>query len=136
MPLETPNLNSGDVIPEGYFGMLYRDLKSLLLRGDGKCLFVENTPNGQVIRFRPQGEQSGGGGSGGAAAPASPICAIVTGGNDLVGYSVQLYPNGYDQPGIGVGTAFLLQGNAQLQTIPIGTKIMVYPYNGMLETLG
>lgn len=72
----------------------------------------------------------------GVAAPVSPICAIVTGGNDLVGYSVQLYPNGYDQPGIGVGTAFLLQGNPQLQTIPIGTKIMVYPYGGMLETLG
>lgn len=76
------------------------------------------------------------GGEGSAAIPASPICAIVTGGNDLVGYSVQLYPNGYDQPGIGVGTAFLLQGNPQLQTIPIGTKIMVYPYGGMLETLG
>lgn len=71
-----------------------------------------------------------------AAIPASPICAIVTSGNDLIGYSVQLYPNGYDQPGIGVGTAFLLQGNPQLQTIPIGTKIMVYPYGGMLETLG
>ena len=67
MPLETPNLNSGDVIPEGYFGMLYRDLKSLLLRGDGKYLFVDNTPNGQVIRFRPQAEQRGGGVGGGGS---------------------------------------------------------------------
>ena len=67
MPLETPNLNSGDVIPEGYFGMLYRDLKSLLLRGDGKYLFVDNTPNGQVIRFRPQAEQRGGSSGGGSS---------------------------------------------------------------------
>ncbi|WP_419642939.1 hypothetical protein [Victivallis vadensis] len=68
MPIETPNLNSGDVIPEGYFGMLYRDLKSLLLRGDEKYLFVDNTPTGQVIRFRPQAEQRGGGVSGGGNA--------------------------------------------------------------------
>lgn len=67
MPIETPNLNSGDVIPEGYFGMLYRDLKSLLLRGDEKYLFVDNTPTGQVVRFRPQAEQRGGGVSGGGS---------------------------------------------------------------------
>lgn len=67
MPLETPNLNSGDVIPEGYFGMLYRDLKSLLLRGDGKYLFVDNTPNGQVIRVKLPPAGDGGGVSGGGS---------------------------------------------------------------------
>lgn len=72
----------------------------------------------------------------GTSAPASPICAIVIGGNDLVGYNVQLYSNGYDQPQTGYATAFLLQGNAQMQTIPTGTKLMVYPYNGMIDTLG
>lgn len=77
MPLETPNLNSGDVIPEGYFGMLYRDLKSLLLRGDGKYLFVDSTPTGQVIRFRPQAEQRGGGVSGGGSSEYNGYFKVV-----------------------------------------------------------
>lgn len=133
--MKTTRPESEAPVPAGWFGDLHDDIRSMIAVGDGKTVFVDHLPTGQVIRFRPQAEQRGGV-SGGAAAPASPICAIVTGGNDLIGYSVQLYPDGYDQPGIGVGTAFLLQGNPQLQTIPIGTKIMVYPYGGMLETLG
>ena len=34
------------------------------------------------------------------------------------------------------GTAFLLQGNPQVQLVPVGTKIMVFPYKGMLDILG
>lgn len=134
--MKTTRPESEAPVPAGWFGDLHDDIRSMIAVGDGKTVFVDHLPTGQVIRVKLPPAVSGGGVSGGAAAPASPICAIVTGGNDLVGYSVQLYPNGYDQPGIGVGTAFLLQGNPQLQTIPIGTKIMVYPYGGMLETLG
>lgn len=65
-----------------------------------------------------------------------PIPAIVTEGSSTVGYTVILYANGYDQASTGTATAFLIQGNAQLQLIPPNTKIMVFPYNGMLDILG
>lgn len=65
-----------------------------------------------------------------------PIPAIVTDGNDINGYEVVLYNNGFDQNATGSAIAFLVQGNSQLQTIPYGTKLMVYPYKGMLDILG
>lgn len=65
-----------------------------------------------------------------------PIPAIVKDGDDINGYKVELYKNGFDQNYTGIAIAFLVQGNSQLQTIPYGTKLMVYPYNGMLDILG
>ena len=111
-------------------------LSSQRIKGDGKTLKINQYANGITLSAIVNNDKSQKASGNTTIVNESPICAVVLGGNDLVGYSVQLYPNGYEQPSTGYATAFLIQGNPQLQTIPNGTKIMVYPYKGMLETLG
>lgn len=111
-------------------------LPSLEVRGDNRTIKVNTFGTGKTIEAIKYNSNVAGGSSGVAVTPDSPVPAIVKSGTDLTGYTVDIYANGYDQAKTSTAIAFLLQGNAQLQTIPPETKIIVFPYNGMLETLG
>lgn len=111
-------------------------LSSQRIKGDGKTLKINQYANGITLSAIVDNNKSQKAGGDTTIINESPICAVVQNGNDLTGYVVELYGNGYDQASTGYATAFLLQGNAQMQTIPTGTKIMVYPYDGMIDTLG
>lgn len=110
-------------------------LPSLEVRGDNRTVRVNSFGTGKTIEaIKYSANIPGGGGS--TVEPESPIPAIVTYGNREIGYTVTLYADGYDKASTGTGTAFLLQGNPQVQLVPVGTKIMVFPYKGMLDILG
>lgn len=111
-------------------------LSSQRIKGDGKTLKINQYANGITLSAIVNNDKSQKASGNTTIVNESPICAVVQNGSDLTGYLVELYSNGYDQPQTGYATAFLLQGNAQMQTIPTGTKLMVYPYNGMIDTLG
>lgn len=65
--MKTKRLESGELIPAGYFGNLWDDIRSKTLRGDGKTCRVNRTPEGTTISIIRQPQNSGGGG--GAATP-------------------------------------------------------------------
>lgn len=111
-------------------------LSSQRIKGDGKTLKINQYANGITLSAIVDNSKTQKGGGNTTIVNESPICAVVQKGSDLTGYLVELFENGYDQASTGYATAFLLQGNAQMQTIPAGTKIMVYPYKGMIDTLG
>lgn len=111
-------------------------LSSQRIRGDNQTVSVNQFANGITIKAiaNPVSQAKQGGNT--TIINDSPIPAIVKDGDDINGYKVELYENGFDQNYTGIAIAFLVQGNSQLQTIPYGTKLMVYPYNGMLDILG
>ena len=132
-------LKSGDDFRSGVvnkINSIIDYLSSQRIRGDNQTVSVNQFANGITIKAiaNPVSQAKQGGNS--TNINDSPIPAIVTEGNSMIGYTVTLYANGYDQASTGTATAFLIQGNAQLQLIPPNTKIMVFPYDGMLDILG
>lgn len=111
-------------------------LKSQRIVVDNKGIIRTETPNGVVLKVGNIPTASSSGGSE-TIVYANPLPAIVDSGNDVSGYNVSVYPNGYDDPtGRFAAVAFIIQGNSHLSTIPVGAKIMIYPYNSFMQTIG
>lgn len=51
--MKTKRLESGEVIPPGYFGELWDDINARTLSGDSKTVRVTRTPNGTTISAIP-----------------------------------------------------------------------------------
>lgn len=75
--MKTMRPESEAPVPTGWFGDLHDDIRSMIAVGDGKTVFVDHLPTGQVIRFRPQAEQRGGGVSGGGSSEYNGYFKVV-----------------------------------------------------------
>lgn len=66
--MKTMRPESEAPVPAGWFGDLHDDIRSMIAVGDGKTVFVDHLPTGQVIRVKLPPAVSGGGVSGGGNA--------------------------------------------------------------------
>lgn len=65
--MKTMRPESEAPVPAGWFGDLHDDIRSMIASGDGKTVFVDHLPTGQVIRVKLPPAVSGGGVSGGGS---------------------------------------------------------------------
>lgn len=65
--MKTTRPESEAPVPTGWFGDLHDDIRSMIASGDGKTVFVDHLPTGQVIRVKLPPAVSGGGVSGGGS---------------------------------------------------------------------
>lgn len=64
--MKTTRPESEAPVPAGWFGDLHDDIRSMIAVGDGKTVFVDHLPTGQVIRVKLPPAVSGGGSGGGS----------------------------------------------------------------------
>ena len=65
--MKTTRPESEAPVPAGWFGDLHDDIRSMIAVGDGKTVFVDHLPTGQVIRVKLPVAVSAGGVSGGGS---------------------------------------------------------------------
>lgn len=65
--MKTTRPESEAPVPAGWFGDLHDDIRSMIAVGDGKTVFVDHLPTGQVIRVKLPPAVSGGGSGGGSS---------------------------------------------------------------------
>lgn len=65
--MKTMRPESEAPVPAGWFGDLHDDIRSMIASGDGKTVFVDHLPTGQVIRVKLPPAGDGGGVSGGGS---------------------------------------------------------------------
>lgn len=65
--MKTTRPESEAPVPAGWFGDLHDDIRSMIASGDGKTVFVDHLPTGQVIRVKLPPAVSGGGVGGGGS---------------------------------------------------------------------
>ena len=75
--MKTMRPESEAPVPTGWFGDLHDDIRSMIAVGDGKTVFVDHLPTGQVIRVKLPPAVSGGGVSGGGSSEYNGYFKVV-----------------------------------------------------------
>lgn len=116
-PIQTPQVGQPPLASWGT--AVANQLNAMRITGDGKNIFVSQSPNGVSIRYKDNVKKTKGGGE----VVASGVPCKITGGNSLTGYNVDTYANGRFKPKTGTGILHLLEV-AAMSNLPVGSWVV------------